>query len=152
LQSQSVIRDYNLKWTIQNDSVDFVYTSPVEAADNVWLAFGFSTDTSMGDDCVCLCKLVNNVPTVEHFYNSGKSRPSLLDAAKPSVGIIGSSVKVENGVITCSFPRAKSTNTIARQLSVPNYFDINNQYYILHARGPIVNGYFSKLFVLIYSL
>jgi len=138
--SQSIKDDFNLNWTIQNDVVNFVYTSPVAASDNVWLAFGFSTDTSMGDDCVCLCKMMNNQGSVEHYYNSGRTRPSLLDAARPSVGISSATVKVENGVMTCTFTRAKQFAGLA------NYFDIkNNQYRILHARGTITSG--SILFV-----
>jgi hypothetical protein len=102
----------------------------------------------MGNDCVCLCKIVNNVASVEHYFNSGKSKPSLLDGTRPSVGITNPIVKVENGVMTCSFTRAKSIKTVARQLTESNYFDINNQYYLLHARGPINNGFSIVLFSL----
>jgi hypothetical protein len=137
VSTQSIIDGFDLKWTAKNDEVDFVYSSAVNASDNVYLAFAFSTDTTMGNDCVCLCKIVNNVPSVEHYYNSGKSRPSLLDGSRPSVGITNPIVKVENEVMTCSFTRAK------RFAGLTNYFDISsNKYNILHARGAIISGNF----------
>jgi hypothetical protein len=127
--AQSVIAGFDLKWKIGVNSVDFIYTSPISDSNNVYVAFAFSTDTQMGNDCVCVCKIHNNIPSVEHNYNTGKSS-SLLDSRNPSVGISNQSVKIENGMITCSFTREKNLPNIN------NYFALtNDNYYILHANG-----------------
>jgi hypothetical protein len=127
--AQSLIAGFDLKWKIGVNSVDFIYTSPISDSNNVYVAFAFSTDTQMGNDCVCVCKIQNNIPSVEHNYNIGKSS-SLLDSRNPSVGISNQSVKIENGKITCSFTREKSLPNIN------NYFSLTNaNYYILHANG-----------------
>ena len=64
---------------------------------------------------------------------------SLLDPNNPSIGISNAAVSLVNGVLTCSFTRLKSN------LGCPNYFDVNNPYFILNAAGPTdSNGQIQK--------
>lgn len=81
-----------------------------------------------------MCRINNGAQTVEHYYNAGQSTPSLLISGNPQIGISNVKVTVSNNVLTCSFTRAKS------QSGVPNYFDINNYYYLLTATGLVSGG------------
>jgi len=73
----------------------------------------------------------NLIGSVEHYYTSGKMAPSLLDASNPSIGISNAQVKVDNGMMTCSFSRAIANDNL------PNYVNSNSQFYLLMAMGTI---------------
>jgi hypothetical protein len=79
-----------------------------------------------------MCKIANSIGSVEHYYTSGKSRPSLLDASNPSIGLSNVQVRVDNEMMTCSFSRAIETGSVA------NYFNTNNPFYLLLAKGYII--------------
>ena len=66
---------------------------------------------------------------VEQRYNPSEVTPMLLDSNNPSIGLSNQNTSLSNGWLTCSFTRLKSNNLVA------NYFDLNNQYYILAAYG-----------------
>ena len=85
----------------------------------------------MGQDDVAICQL-NSDGSVNlyHYYNNGKSS-SLLSSSNPTIGFSNTKTSVTNGNPSCSFTRDK---TVA---SNSNYFDINNQYYILTASGTV---------------
>ena len=85
-----------------------------------------------GQDGVVLCKSNNN--TIDQRYNDNKSTPRLLDQANPNVGLSNSNVTMSDGLLSCSFTRTISNPNIQ------NYFDLNTNYYILAAFGPISNG------------
>ena len=71
---------------------------------------------------------------IYHYYNTGKTKPTLLDPTNPSIGYSNIQVSSVNGVVTCSFTRAK---TLAQE----NYFSLNNAtYYMLTARGKASAG------------
>jgi len=76
-----------------------------------------------------LCKIRNSVGSVEHYYTNGKMTPSLLDVSNPSIGISNAQVKVDNGMMTCSFSRAIANDKVI------NYFNLSNQFYLLGAKG-----------------
>ncbi len=80
-----------------------------------------------GDDGVVNC--TNSGNYVSHSYNEGKS-PRLLDSANPTIGITNINVRMDGGNLICSFTRENNL------VSKANYFDLNNKYYLLLARGP----------------
>jgi hypothetical protein len=97
----------------------------------IYFAFGLSTDQKMGSDDVAVCQLNSNGSvSLYHYYNDGKSS-SLLSSSDPILGFSNIITSVTNGNPTCSFTRAK------KMPGVPNYFDVNNQYYIITASGSV---------------
>ncbi|CAF1098188.1 unnamed protein product [Brachionus calyciflorus] len=104
-----------------------------------YLAYGLSLDKSMGQDCIVVCKMINNIGTVEHYYATGKVTPSLLDPNEPTVGITDATVSYVNGNIQCKFTREKYID------SVPRYCDSSkNKYYLQIAEGSIYGGIIQK--------
>ncbi len=100
--------------------------------DAAWIAIGFSNDQAMGNDDVIICKKSATMgDSVEHFFNSGRFTPSLLDFSEPSIGITNARVLLNEGFLICSFNREK---TNARS---PNYFDLNKSFYVLSAQGSL---------------
>ena len=91
-----------------------------------------------GDDNVILCRLLNDKGFVEQAYNKKKTVPSYLIPYRKSIGISNVKISFINGILTCSFDRVKKIP------SVGGYYDLNNQYYLLLAKGKTIN---SKLFV-----
>jgi hypothetical protein len=81
-----------------------------------------------------MCKLLNDKGFVEHAYNKGKTGPTFLISYKKSIGLSNVKISFINGILTCSFDRIK------KMPSVGNYFDLNNQYYLLLAKGKTING------------
>ena len=77
---------------------------------------------------MCVCKL-SRTNSIEHLHNEGKSEPLPIDAANLLIGYSNVKVLFENGVLTCSFTRAKTG-------AYPDkYFDLNQNFYILTATG-----------------
>lgn len=131
--------EFKLKWTTSSLSTDFDFTTKISDTNNIWSSFAFSTDKSMGNDDVCVCRITDSVNAVEHFYNPGKSAPILLVSNQPSIGFSNITVKYENGILRCTFTRLKSMPNVV------NYFDLSNQYYVLTALGRVVsNGILQK--------
>ena len=91
-----------------------------------------------GEDDVALCR-VNSNGTVNLFHNYNNLGDSynseddsvLLLETNPTVGFSNIITSYINGVATCSFTR------INYMPNITNYLDINNQYYILTANGPL---------------
>lgn len=79
-----------------------------------------------------------NTGTIEHYLNNIYVSPTLLDSTNPSVGFSNIEVSLSNGVLKCSFTRVR------KMPSVNNFFDLNGQYYILFATGPVLNGKYLK--------
>ncbi len=87
-----------------------------------------------GDDNVIICKLLEDKGFVQHAFNKMKSAPSYLVPYKKSIGISNVKISFINGILTCSFDRIKKNPGVA------GYYDLNNQYYLLLAKGKTVNG------------
>ena len=88
-----------------------------------------------GDDDVIICTIDSSATgLIEHYYNSGKSRPSYLLNSNKIIGLSNIDVQVSNGILRCSFTRKNTDGNVA------NYFDSNASYYLLTASGPYSNG------------
>ncbi|CAF1122033.1 unnamed protein product, partial [Brachionus calyciflorus] len=104
-----------------------------------YLAFGLSVDKKMGQDCIVVCKMINNIGTVEHYYSTGQVVPSHLDPNEPTIGITDASVSYVNGNIQCKFTREKYID------SVPRYCDSSkNKYFLLIAKSSISGNTIQK--------
>jgi hypothetical protein len=85
-----------------------------------------------------LCKISGNTRTIEHYFNNPTLLPTLLDKNNPSLGFSNIKVSLSNGVLNCSFTRVR------KMPSVNNFFDLNGQFYILFAVGPVFIGKYVK--------
>ena len=82
-----------------------------------------------------MCQVnANGGVSVNHYYNVRIGSSSLLSSTNPTVGFSNIATSSLNGVTSCSFTRANSLS------SVNNYFDQNNQYYLLTASGSLSSG------------
>ena len=92
-----------------------------------------SKDELMGDDNVVVCKqLQSGNVVIEHYYNTGRSKPRLLVNYTQSIELNDLKSSYLNGRLECLLKRDKS-------LDISNYFDLkqNSSYYILVASGPV---------------
>jgi hypothetical protein len=71
---------------------------------------------------------------VQHYWNEGKTTPSLLNSNNPFIGLTNVAVVTSNGWLICSFTRQISLSNEA------NYFDLNNTYYVLAAYGNVISN------------
>ncbi|XP_077867044.1 DOMON domain-containing protein FRRS1L-like [Saccoglossus kowalevskii] len=96
-----------------------------------WVAVGFSTDTSMGDDSVVMCvKPASGEGAVQTAFNTGHSI-SLTGTDGLSNGV----VTVTNNILECSFTRDYSIDGNV------NFYDIEStSYYFLIGTGPMASG------------
>ena len=105
----------------------------------------FVQQTLKGNDDVAVCQVnADGSLSLKHYYNKGHSS-NLLLSSNPTVGFSSIVTSYSNGNITCSFVRANSMSSVA------NYFDLNSQYFLLTASGPLSssgNMYIQLWFVL----
>lgn len=80
-----------------------------------------------------MCIVNESSNKIEHYYDQEKSS-SLADPNNPAAGFSNIKVSLNNGVLNCSFTRAKEMPTAT------NFFDLDNPYYVLFATGPIKNS------------
>ena len=77
-----------------------------------------------------MCK--NNAePTIETYFNYDHY-PGVVDANDRSVGLSDQTVRVKDSVLTCFTRRQISMPSISDQ-----FYDLNNPYYLLVAKGPL---------------
>ena len=88
-----------------------------------------------GDDCVVACKLdeTNNL-LVQHYSNKGYSS-NILDPDDLSVGISDIKYSMDEGHFTCSYKRENKKDS-----AYPNYSDLNDEFYLLIAKGELFLG------------
>ena len=97
----------------------------------------------MGDDTVVMCKYNSNGNSlIQHYYNVGK-KSEVLANSNPTVGISQPSVSLQDGFLSCSFKRQKKNSISSR------YFDLNNPYYLMLARGLLDGNSIKLVFFLI---
>jgi hypothetical protein len=76
------------------------------------------------------------------MYNPASNAPPILiDNSNSMIGLYNASVVEEDGLVNCSFERVVS-------LSVQNYFNLSNPYYLLIASGPINDGKLKASFLI----
>ena len=146
-------------WTHDSgNSTHFNIAGNLDTLQDKYLAIGFSKDRKMvktnfhgklsgiskeilflnvnihfirlkGNSNVVSCKTNGDV---QHYFNPHKHEPSvLLDASRPSVGLTNTRVELNDNWLTCRFDRQKAFN------DTPNYFDLNESYFVLAAYGNI---------------
>lgn len=129
-QSDSI----SLSWKGNSNFTNFTMRNTNMQSGN-YFAFGLSFDQNMGNDDVAVCQVNSDGSvSVNHYYNGAIGSSSLLSSSNPTVGFSNIVTSIKNGVASCSFTRANSLS------SVSNYFNQNNQYYLLTAIGPLSSG------------
>jgi len=78
---------------------------------------------------VVLCKNSPNEKSIDHYYNTAKNEPFLLDQTNSSIGLSKTSIDIQNGFLICNFTREKKIN-------LNNYFNLNKKKFLLAAFGP----------------
>ena len=86
-----------------------------------------------------MCKVQQTGNSVENYYipsihPSNFTKPILLQPTNPSVGFSNARFTLTQDEFTCSFRRMKAMN------NVTNYFDLNQDYYVLFALGRLSNS------------
>ncbi|CAF0806390.1 unnamed protein product [Brachionus calyciflorus] len=94
---------------------------------DAWIAIGFNTDQLMDGGNGVVCSIINNTPSVEHYYFDGNT-PKLMSTQNKDFGLMNTSVMFTGSQIICKFERQNEIN-------VTNYFGTNQNVYILSAMG-----------------
>ncbi|OWF46377.1 putative ferric-chelate reductase 1 homolog isoform X2 [Mizuhopecten yessoensis] len=118
---------YETTWKEVGDSIEF--TLKAEVTTEGFIAIGFSDDNKMGSDSAIGC--VNTGGSVQ-VLNSFNAAGAKFNQPIPNnkLGLSSESGSVANGLFTCSFTR--------KTLSTDNQiYSLNNDYYILLAKGPV---------------
>ena len=82
-----------------------------------------------GDDAVIYCTYSDERFYIVHGYISQPKFKPILIGSNEKIGLTDISFSFSNSILTCSFRRTKS---IPNQI---NYFDLNDDYYLLFAKG-----------------
>lgn len=119
----------------REDGVKFELFGKVKN-DRKWFAVGLSTDSSMGQDSVTECLILNdNTLDVRESFTTGKRRPILVQGERT---FTNQSVKYQDGMLNCEWIRRPKV------VSNGHTFDIINQrYFVLLAYGPFNGNYMS---------
>ncbi|KAK3608988.1 hypothetical protein CHS0354_020540 [Potamilus streckersoni] len=121
------------------NSIDFEMKASIPEPDNYWISLGFSSDKKMGDDSVADCSLQSGAVKTYSSYNPGRSNEPLDNNI---YGINGTNGRLANGVLSCSFSRARTVADVATAsrkkraaVSAATFFDLNQDWYLLFAQG-----------------
>lgn len=91
-----------------------------------------------------MCKLNESYSTVETYSNSGHVPPSILNPNERSIGLSKIRVSFTNGWLVCSFERQIQNDSIGDK-----FFDLNNMYYLLTAKGDLDKNCIYKISLLL---
>ncbi|XP_070562707.1 ferric-chelate reductase 1-like isoform X2 [Ptychodera flava] len=119
-----------ITWQEDGDNIIFQLLGKMEVTGNEYVAIGFSNDQSMGDDDVWGCVNNGGPIVLAHSYNTGKSNAAeTLDGSSDAIG------SFVDSVVQCQFTLEKTLSAKRRKRATED-FDLNDQYYLLIARGP----------------
>jgi len=76
-------------------------------------------------------------PTIETWYNQGYT-PAVLNSNETSIGLTKTKVSYANGILSCSLSRAIAID------GLKNFYDLNNLYYLIVAKGPVDGNSISR--------
>lgn len=96
------------------------------------------------NDSVTMCKLNESNSTVETYSNNGHVPPSILNPNERSIGLSKIRVLFTNGWLVCSFERQIQNDSIGDK-----FFDLNNMYYLLTAKGDLDKNCIYKISLLL---
>jgi hypothetical protein len=100
----------------------------LDEAGSKWFAVGLSDDTSMGDDAVFECLVLESqVVDLRQSFNTGKSNRIVSD----STGTSSIRTSLKNGNVYCSWKQNSILNIRSKTLDL-----INKQYHLMLAKGP----------------
>ncbi|CAF3082951.1 unnamed protein product [Rotaria sp. Silwood2] len=117
----------NITWHYIEDTVTVTVTA---GHMNVreWIAIGFSLDREMGDEYVFVCQISSTNASLQRMHTKLGKLPPLLSSQAVNV----TSVKFENGYVTCQF----SFETTSAQVDgEPAPIVIKQDYYLLFSGG-----------------
>jgi hypothetical protein len=127
--------NWKLTFSDNGNKTDFIFKTIIDSPNDIWTAFALSTNKAMGSDNILICKYTDATKSsVEHYWSVGYNI-QVLDILNETIGISNTKISYEDGVLTCSFSRDKYAEYI------DNYFDTNNDHYVLFAHGADSNGY-----------
>ncbi|XP_033738944.1 putative ferric-chelate reductase 1 homolog [Pecten maximus] len=126
---------YEATWKEVGDAIEF--TLKAEVTTETYMAIGFSEDNKMGGDSVIGCS-VNTAGTVQ-VYNTFNAAGAKFNQpiTNNKLGISAESGSVSNGLFSCSFTR----KTVSTDNQI---YNLNNNYYILMAKGPAAGTGFGR--------
>jgi hypothetical protein len=80
-------------------------------------------------------------PSIETWYNQ-RYVPSVLASNETSIGLTNTKVSYANGILSCSLSRAIAID------GLKNFYDLNNLYFLIVAKGPIDGNLIALYFIL----
>ena len=121
------------KWKgISEEQYEINLSGLVETT-NTYLAVGLSLDNMMGNDSVVTC--LGTSGTIETYWNTVYNSVP-VNTTTPS--IFNSTLKIEDGIMNCSFIINSKFSTNITNLKISTEVDLNTvEYYILLATGPV---------------
>ena len=116
----------------------------LDDSSNKWFAVAFSDDTSMGDDAVFECLVLESQAVdLRQSYNSGKSNRLVPDSS----GTSSVRMSLKNGNVYCSWKQNSILNTRSKSLDL-----INKQYHLMLARGPFRSSTGKRIYCTMYTI
>lgn len=122
---------FQVTWKDLGTAVQFeLYGKPDRSFTDAWVAVGFSSDTSMGDDSVTECVYSNGMLQAFSSYTTGYSNPKRLNPRQ--LGLSNVVGYYYDGVLFCSFVRQKSIQ------GASGFFDLEQDWHIMFAHGKVL--------------
>ncbi|KAL8598989.1 hypothetical protein ACOMHN_006798 [Nucella lapillus] len=121
---------YLLSWAPGRsaDTVQISMSGVVSADTGRYIALGLSEDNKMGGDSVVYCINAPNGAFLSYNVNEGSNDNVQID--QPQAGLSDIRVSFQDGVLTCSFMRAKSADINNKR------FALTKPYTLFYAMGP----------------
>jgi hypothetical protein len=147
-----------IKWQPQSTFINFQMIYSIKSINTAYsyAALGFSYDSLMGNDSVCMCRAFNNSYYVETYFNDYNNpvdprfKSDVLIPQNRSVGLFNSTLTLLNSSFICSFSRIINIH------GLDNFFNLSNSFNILLAYGETNSlsnyYYYYSLFIVILKL
>lgn len=130
IESQN--RECDILFSAQADnagkSIRMELLAKLDNSASKWFAVAFSDDTSMGDDAVFECLVLESQSVdLRQSFNTGKSNKVVSD----STGTSNVRTSLKNGNVYCAWKQNSLLNVRGKTLDL-----INKQYHLMLAKGP----------------
>ncbi|XP_025111276.1 putative ferric-chelate reductase 1 [Pomacea canaliculata] len=123
--------EFIVSWKDMGNTLSMEMAFRLPGSQEYWIAVGFSRDQKMGDDSVTECIMRDSRVEVYQSFNDGDNN-NYLDNKRAGLSEVKGNV--EDGVLYCSFLRAKTYP------HDPRVFDLNEDYYLFVATGEAFSG------------
>lgn len=128
IQSKNCIVLLSYFYDINKNLVEFEIMRKIDSNFEGWIAAGISEDNLMGSDSVGDCIIFDGKPSFHYSWNEGRENKIMNEISE----IKGLSAKAEDGILNCRWTRDIEILENGMTFNL-----LNNEYYILLAKGPM---------------